>query len=302
MAVAATQACFQFCRTVCAKPAHINPALFTRCLSDSSHLVRFKIGSFEFCSPDPTGKACNPHPRPVVVLVGWLNAKKQHLEKFADLYRVKGFDVLTMDVSPIHIVRPTVGKKYAMELLEVLQKNDILASKSIVIHGFSIGAFIYTQLQLAFEKDPTTFLDVCQRMTGVVMDSPAYMDHMCQGIADSASSVSIVRILINSSLRFYLRMFPKSVTFHYCEAERIFYSNTVPTLFLYSSADKISSTAVTERYIEAWRKKNLFVVGQKWHDSPHVGHLRKHPEEYSKALFFFLDRLNLGKIVQKTSS
>lgn len=182
------------------------------------------------------------------------------------------------------------------------QKNDILASKSIVIHGFSIGAFIYTQLQLAFEKDPTSFLDVCQRMTGVVMDSPAYMDHMCQGIADSASSVSIVRILINSSLRFYLRMFPKSVTFHYCEAERIFYSNTVPTLFLYSSADKISSTAVTERYIEAWRKKNLFVVGQKWHDSPHVGHLRKHPEEYSKALFFFLDRLNLGKIVQKTSS
>lgn len=113
------------------KPAHINPALFTRCLSDSSHLVRFKIGSFEFCSPDPTGKTCNPHPRPVVVLVGWLNAKKQHLEKFADLYRVKGFDVLTMDVSPIHIVRPTVGKKYAMELLEVLQVNTACPNETV---------------------------------------------------------------------------------------------------------------------------------------------------------------------------
>jgi hypothetical protein len=59
--------------------------------------------------------------RPLVVLIGWLNAKPRHLLKFQQLYSRRGFDVLTMDVAPIHVIRPVTGIKYTSKLVKILQ-------------------------------------------------------------------------------------------------------------------------------------------------------------------------------------
>ena len=36
--------------------------------------------------------------RPLVLLFGWMLAKQRHLDKYANLYHSKGFDVLTLQV------------------------------------------------------------------------------------------------------------------------------------------------------------------------------------------------------------
>ncbi|KAK7500371.1 hypothetical protein BaRGS_00008278 [Batillaria attramentaria] len=182
--------------------------------------------------------------------------------------------------------------------LAVLQESDYLSSRQIVIHGFSIGAFVYTQLLLQLQQGGPAHRAVRQRLVGAVMDSPAYMDQMVRGIADSASNVPAVRWLVHFTLQSYLSLFPKSVTFHYRESHRVFHDNCVPTLILYSSADRISSAEVSEDYMREWREKGYRVFCRKWGDSPHVGHFRLHPEQYTEALYSFLDHVIETEVAQ----
>lgn len=179
-------------------------------------------------------------------------------------------------------------------LLYFTQEDARLSSRQIVVHGFSIGAFVYTQVQLLLELDAHAYDNIGQRIAGIVMDSPAYIENSCQGIADSATDITILRFLINATLNLYLSAFPRSVMFHLQESERIFYSNSIPILFLYSCADKISSSEITEHYMLEFQHKGVFVQCRKWHDSPHVRHFRDHPEEYTEVLYSFLDHINLA--------
>ena len=77
-----------------------------------------RIGRFPYTAISAEEAQCN---RPVVVLIGWLNAKEKHLRKYQEIYWQRGFDVLMMPVSALHIVRPRHGIRYTKELLSVLQ-------------------------------------------------------------------------------------------------------------------------------------------------------------------------------------
>ena len=192
------------------------------------------------------------------------------------------------------------------------QENEELSSRQVVFHGFSIGAFIYTQLQLLLQQQQLkqqqelppelgqmllanleTPWDLGPRIAGLVLDSPAYMDHMCNGIANSLTSNPLARSLINNSLLLYLAAFPRSVTFHYQESHRMFHDNSVPTLLLYSSVDLISSASTSENYAREWREKGFPVFTREFPDSNHVNHFRQYPREYEEAVDAFLHQLDL---------
>lgn len=179
------------------------------------------------------------------------------------------------------------------------------------MHGFSIGAFIYTQLQLMLQQqqqrqqqlqrdlgqavqEQMNVSDLTPRLAGLVLDSPAYMDHMCHGIAHSLTNNPAARVLIKKSLLLYLAAFPKSVTFHYQESHRMFHDNSIPTLILYSATDLISSAVTSESYVAEWRQKGFPAYTCRFDDSTHVGHFRQHPEAYREALDSFLDKLDLA--------
>lgn len=193
-----------------------------------------------------------------------------------------------------------------------LQENEALSSRQVVVHGFSIGAFIYTQMQLMLQQQQQQqqqdlgqtlreqmvgqreVSNLTPRLAGLVLDSPAYMDHMCHGIAQSLTKNPAARALIKKSLLLYLAAFPKSVTFHYQESHRMFHDNSVPTLILYSATDLISSAVTSESYVEEWRQKGFPVFTRKFDDTSHVGHFRQHPEAYWEAVDAFLDQLDLA--------
>ena len=68
------------------------------------------------CAENPGGKE-----RPLVVLFGWMLAKKRHLNKYGNLYLSKGFDVLSIQVPPTQVLWPVSAQKRITSLLSVLQ-------------------------------------------------------------------------------------------------------------------------------------------------------------------------------------
>lgn len=50
-----------------------------------------------------------PQDKPLVLLLSWLMAKKNHIYKYANLYIDKGFDVLNVTITPWQLLWPTKG-------------------------------------------------------------------------------------------------------------------------------------------------------------------------------------------------
>lgn len=192
----------------------------------------------------------------------------------------------------------------------------MLNQRQVVFHGFSIGAFIYTQLwkllsegrqqgkvqelgqteeeEVRADGGPQAARDLSQRIAGLVLDSPAYLGNTTNGIANSVTSVPVLRSLINSSLQLYLAAFPKSVTFHYLESHRVYHHLHVPALILYSPNDHVSDAAVTESYTREWQAKGLAVTLRRFPGTTHVSHFRQFPQEYAQAVDAFVSQLQLA--------
>lgn len=49
--------------------------------------------------------------RPLVVMLAWMLAKKQHLNKYAEVYLKRGYDVLTVHITPWQLMWPVNGSQ-----------------------------------------------------------------------------------------------------------------------------------------------------------------------------------------------
>lgn len=54
-------------------------------------------------------KLSKPQDKPLVILLSWLMAKRKHINKYANFYLDKGFDVLNVNVSPWQLLWPVKG-------------------------------------------------------------------------------------------------------------------------------------------------------------------------------------------------
>jgi hypothetical protein len=72
-----------------------------------------KSMSLKFIPATSDQKACwkSEESRPVVVLVSWLLAKAKHIQKHAEIYLKQGFDVITLEIRPFHLLFPAKGSQ-----------------------------------------------------------------------------------------------------------------------------------------------------------------------------------------------
>lgn len=54
--------------------------------------------------------------RPLVVMLAWMLAKKQHLNKYAEVYLKRGYDVLTVHITPWQLMWPVNGTQVCQYL------------------------------------------------------------------------------------------------------------------------------------------------------------------------------------------
>lgn len=241
------------------------------------------------CAENADGKE-----RPLAVLFGWMLAKQRHLDKYGNLYLSKGFDVLTVQVPPSQVLWPIKAQKRITSLLTTLEDSH-LASRPLLIHGFSVGGYLYGEMLVKLQSDPQ-YKNICDRMVGQVFDSPVDFEGVPRGFASVLVQNPAMKSLLRKSLEGYLKVMHNSVTKYYVEASSAFHSNSLqlPSLFLYSQADPIGVADIIEGVMNKWRQEGITVSHKCWDHSPHVSHFHHHPDEYVEMLLTFLDSLGFS--------
>ncbi|KAJ8868732.1 hypothetical protein PR048_030271 [Dryococelus australis] len=232
--------------------------------------------------------------RQLVVLLAWMMAKHKHIMKYANFYMQQGFDVLAVNITPWQLLWPVSGSQVvASDLLQFLNANKIY--NSILLHGFSVGAYVWSEALVKIKDNSELYRPVFDSIIGQVWDSAADITEIPVGFPQAVFPRNpILQSAFRKYLRYHLQKFHIAATAHYIRASQIFYSGflRVPALFLLSKTDPIGALGSNTRCREGWDALGMKTYMKCWDKSPHVGHFRKHPEEYLAELSTFLNRLD----------
>ena len=235
--------------------------------------------------------------RPLVFLYGWLVAKSKHIHKYGDFYLGKGFDVLHIKISPRELLWPLSAQAVVEQALEfaIEEKHQ---QQPVVVHGFSAGAYLYGETLVKISTIDR-YKSLAERIQAQILDSPIDFYGVPFGVANAISSNRFLQKACQTSIEAYLSLFKEQVTTHYIRASDQGANNYLkkPCLFMYSKADPTQDFRKVEEVIDRWRKEGIHVEGNRWPDSPHVGHFAKYPVEYILVLNNFLQ--NVGLISQE---
>ncbi|XP_041365389.1 transmembrane protein 53-A-like [Gigantopelta aegis] len=238
--------------------------------------------------------------RPLVLLFGWMLAKKRHLDKYGNLYISKGFDVLSISVHPTQVLRPTSAQRVVTNVLDLV-KDGSLERKPLLVHGFSVGGYVYGEMLIKLQQEADKYGTIRDRLVGQVFDSPVDFEGVPNGFANILASNKLTQAAIKSTLELYMRVFEKTITKHYLQSSGAFHENelNLPSLMLYSKTDPIGVADRIELVMSKWKSKGIPVHTKCWDNTPHVSHFHRHPDEYVEAILAFLEELGLSQSDQE---
>ncbi|XP_063923483.1 transmembrane protein 53-A [Zophobas morio] len=236
-----------------------------------------------------------PENKPLVVMLSWLLAKQKHIYKYADFYINRGFDVMNINITPWQMLWPLRGTQVvASDILKFLESNK--SYSPIVIHGFSIGGYLWSEALVQIAAEEHRYSDIMDRIVGQVWDSLADITEIPEGFP---FAIFPRNKMLQSTLRqyiiYHLKTFDKVATCHYIRASQMFHTNIIkaPALMFVSKSDPVGSEKSNLRVMENWIKSGISVQWKCWDTSPHVGHFHRYPDEYIEELNKFLDGIGL---------
>ncbi|KAB0800075.1 hypothetical protein PPYR_07964 [Photinus pyralis] len=239
-------------------------------------------------------KLSTPLDKPLVILLSWLLAKQKHMHKFADYYTGHGFDVLNVNTAPWQMLWPTKGTQViANEVATFLDRNSSYAP--LIVHGFSVGGYQWGEVLVRLSQEPQRFRHVVDRIIGQVWDSVADISEIPYGFPMALfPKHKVLQNAMRQYILYHLRTFDKVATCHYVRASQLFHGNMVkaPALCFLSKTDLVGAETSNLRLKENWESLGLKVYWQCWDTSPHVGHYKRHREEYLEKLETFLYEIN----------
>ncbi|KAH9491856.1 hypothetical protein Btru_029901 [Bulinus truncatus] len=236
------------------------------------------------------------HHRPLVLLYGWMLAKQRHLDKYGNMYHSKGFDVLSLKMKPSQVLLPKQAQRTTEELLSILQDGE-LKDKPLMVHGFSVGGYMYGELLVKLNQDLDKYNSVKKRLVGQIFDSPVDYEGVPSGFSTILVKNKVGQKILKFSIESYMSIFKDSVTSHYIRSSDAFHRNELrlPSLMLYSRSDPIGVDTQIELVMKKWRTAGIPVMARCWESSPHVSHFHRHPDEYVEAVLKFLNSVGLTK-------
>lgn len=251
-----------------------------------------------------------------VVLIGWYGAIDKHLKKYSDLLTASGFHT-TRCVAPTHV---TFGltragqKEFARNILRSLQYVVANTSSSatmlppVSFYCFSNGgAFIYRSI-IEMLVDDAEFDAIRRAHRASVFDSaPCYMHATAGANALTSGWRNPVLVGLIKTLFLLLAMTIVCTDLAPEKYWAALKNDPLPaaTLYLYSEDDPLcdsvqltslieerraASAAKSHHHEQQHQQPAISIESRCWEISEHVGHLRKHPEEYTRLLLDFLDK------------
>ncbi|OWF55316.1 hypothetical protein KP79_PYT14669 [Mizuhopecten yessoensis] len=245
-------------------------------------------------SPLPQSHASGNVSGTLVLFFGWLGAKSRYLESYFDLYHQENFDILYIPDNVKLFVWPPLVDEFAKSLMTVITNNDdIRRYDNFLVHGVSIGAYVFTCCLMKADKHQAQFSPFVDKIQGVVLDSPTYgsFERMRKGVAEGLAKNRIVKAVIPRllSVYFYLtwkytvEFFEKAM--HFLEERPL----NVPYAMFFSREDPMCDADVIMEMIENWREKSsVSVITRFWKKSVHAAHLRYHPDDYRETFHHFI--------------
>jgi hypothetical protein len=233
-------------------------------------------------------------------MIGWLNSSKKLLSKYASIYGKRGLDTVAFSPDATHVLFPNKTYSVMEELLMELQKDPV-KDKDIIIHGFSVGAYTYSQMLRVIEDNGDKYRCVARRIKGQVFDSPPDQSHIKTGLPQALFPTNpMMHGVLGNVIGFY-QSAASNVTKEHLAASHIFHNNPVlaPSLWFYSEQDPIAPPGPCDTVINKWSNKGIDVTSFKLTKSTHVDHFRVHPELYENAVHDFLSTYSLIDNVKK---
>lgn len=232
--------------------------------------------------------------RSLAVMFEWMSAEKKGVHKYVNLYLDRGYDVLAISLSLRNLLFPVSGSQItASEALEFLAENT--AYKRLLIHGFSIGGYVWGEVLVKMESDLPKYEPVIKRINGQIWDSIPNVTAFHKGFGRAVfPNNSLLRFAVEKSIASHLRVFQNVATKHYYKANDSFHNPIVraPTLLYTSKNDRVASYDGVLNVKNKYEARGIKTYVKCWEKSKHVGHLKIHKEEYIKALDEFLVNIN----------
>lgn len=250
-----------------------------------------------------TDSTLDDNNRPIVLIYGWLVAKAKHISKYGDFYLGKGYDVLHIKVEPLQLLWPQNAQRVVGQVADFV--GDSRRNRQpILVHGFSVGGYLYGETVLKFLSDPERFRNMDGRIRGQIFDSPVDFEGVPRGIGKALTSNPVLQKTIKLSLDGFLKVFRSQVTQHFVRSSEMFHLNPLrsPSLVFYSKSDPIGIPGPIETVMRNWKKLDIPVSSRCWEDTPHVSHFLYHPVQYIGALNKFLYDIGLEKTATTTAT
>lgn len=239
--------------------------------------------------------------KPLVIILAWLQAKHKHLKKYAELYTNQGFDVLVTQITPWQLLWPVKGSQLvAADILKFLENNN--GYTPMVLHGFSVAGYVWGEVMVHMARELDRYKPLLDKISVQIWDSAADITEIPAGVPKALFPRNpTLQKALRGYMMYHLKTFHDAATVHYIRSSQMFHSTLVnaPALFLVSKTDPIGAVASNQRVRESWESKGIQVTWKCWDRSPHVGHFRKHPEEYVQLMFNHLQTVNLVRNPEK---
>ncbi|KAK7081995.1 hypothetical protein SK128_014242 [Halocaridina rubra] len=249
------------------------------------------------------GPALGNRKRPMTLLFAWLMSREKHIHKYCQFYNNLGIDVLKVRISPYDLLRPTKGAQcVADQVLQFLHSNP--SHNPLMIHGFSVGAYVFTEAMVKVEKEYEKHSPLLNRFVGQIWDSAVDIDGIPYGTSRAITNNVTLQKSMQKYLEWYLKVRYHSATIHYERASAKMHQNYVgvPALFFISNSDPVATPEMVAKVYKKWEAKGYPVYTKCWEHSRHVSHYRMHPKEYEELVLVFLEKIGMIEPARQAAS
>jgi esterase/lipase len=221
----------------------------------------------------------------LAIVLPWFLAKSKHFENYCKLYTDLGFDVLVIRVQMLQFLRPTKGTQVvASDVLRFLASNE--SYERISLHGLSVGGYVWGECLVQLRENKK-FNPIEKRIKSQVWDSIATAEDIGIGMSRAMFPQNLtLQELVKRFIDSYLERSEQTVTKHYTKSNSFFNHQSIdaPALMFYSKTDPIGSYATNNGIASALRSSGRRLTTKVFDDSPHVGHLKHHRDDYLRCL------------------
>lgn len=238
----------------------------------------------------------------IVVVFAWMSSQDKHMKNYVDLYSSLGWDSLVCHSQFLNLFFPDKATALALDLLNELNKELKERPCPVVFASFSGGpkACMYKVLQIIDSK-----CESHRNLDGYQLVKDCLSGHIFDSCPVDFTSDLGTRFVLHPSI-LKLSKPPIIATWiangisstldafflNKWESQRAEYWQTLystiaigaPYLILCSENDDLAPYQIVSNFAQRLQSLGGNVKFVKWSSSPHVGHYKHHPDEYTDAV------------------